>query len=384
MKRIAVVCTLYGPNGGTGRVTTEVIERYAADGNEVHVFCGDYDENFARKSHVSSINKLHITKIGILQQLDMLIKASRKVKPADYDLIYATGDYHLNPDIITLHILKRHGRKVIERLEKKGVLNNRHSAIKRIARKIYCPLLFELGERIVYRRDTATYVGVSRGVSEEFKKSFNEEGKKNVIVIPNGVDNKANAYDPESREHIRKELGIGQYDKVLLFAGSDWNRKRLDIAIELCSRHQELQLIVAGHDQPEEYIKRCEHLGILNRIHFVGFRKDIERFYSAADYFVFSSAYETFGLVAMEAMAAGMVVISNRLNGVEDFICDGRNGFLTDDESVESFDKKLCYILAHENKMDEIRKNASLTAAEFRWENCYAKYKALFDAYTRR
>lgn len=383
MKKIAVICTLYGPNGGTGRVTTEIIERYAADGNEVHVFCGQYDESFMKTSKITSIKKLNITKIGVLQQLDMLIKATRMVKRRSYDIVYTTGDYHLHPDIVTIHILKKYGRKEIERLEKKGVLKHGNMKPKDILRKIYCPLLFESGEQIVFRQTHAIYIGVSDGVIKEFQKKFDRKQTHKLYVIPNGVDEKKNAFDGEARYKIREELGMVESQKVMLFVGSDWKRKRLDVAIELCAKHQELRLIVAGHDEATPYQKLAAEYGCENRIFFVGFKKNIEKYYSACDYFIFTSAYETFGLVAIEAMAAGAIVISNKLNGVEDFIESGVNGFLTEDASTDSFDEKLNYILTHPELEEGIKRNAVKTAQNYSWEKCYSQYKRIFDDYKR-
>lgn len=384
MKKMAVICTLYGPNGGTGRVTTEIIERYAEDGNEIHVYCGKYDEDFIKNSKVTLIHRLNITSIGILQQLDMLIKATKSINRKDYDIIYCTGDYYLGPDIITIHILKKYGRKIIENLEKKGILKNTLPKWKKIVRKIYCPLLFEIGEKIVYRNDRITYIGVSAGVTREFKEEFDKKNKYNVRTIPNGVDTKKNAFSNKKRAEIREKLKIENDTKVLLFVGSDWIRKRLEIAIELCAFYRKTHLIIAGHDNPEEYIKLGERLGCLDRLHFVGFKKNIEDYYSVGDVFLFTSVYETFGLVALEAMAAGMIVISNKVSGVEEYIESGVNGFLTEDASLESFKCKLGYILQHPEMEETVKQNAISTAQEYSWDICYNQYKKIFDDYTRK
>ena len=383
MRKIAVICTLYGPHGGTGRVTTEIIERYASDGNEVHIFCADYDNKFAEKSLVSSITKLNITNVGLLKQIDILRKASKVVKAKDYDIIYTTGDYHFNPDIVTIHILKKQGRKTIEALEKRGAIGRTNSRIKNILRKIYCPLVYEIGEQFVYRKKKTLFICVSDGVKREFCSEFGHMADR-VLSIPNAVDYNEYRYNAEKRRKIRKKLNINEDRKVILFAGSDWARKRLDVAIGVIAKFALVELVVAGHDNPLQYIEMAKMLKCQDRVHFVGFRNDIADFYSAADYFLFTSVYETFGLVALEAMAAGAIVISNRLNGVEDFINNGKNGFLTEDNTIESFSKIMQYILDNPQIEKMIRENAVDTAKSLNWESCYQEYKKIFDSYQRR
>ena len=382
MKKIAVVCTLYGPHGGTGRVTTEIMERYAADGNEVHVFCPECDERFLENSAVTCLHKLKVTNIGVLKQLDLLLKASIAVKPKDYDIVYATGDYHIKPDIVTIHTLKKYGRKTIEALEKTGELEKTTDWIKDLLRKVYCPLIFELGEQFVYRRSNTKFICVSAGVKRNFCDEFHADSQK-VAVIPNAISFEEYSYKQAARDRIRQDLCISESQKVVLFVGSDWKRKRLDTAIKVISNFPQLLLIVAGHDDPVSYQELAKKLGCNQRVLFVGFRNDINDFYSAADYFLFTSVYETFGLVALEAMAAGLVVISNKLNGVEDYIENGVNGYLTENASEEAFTDVFRQILSSKELEFSIKNNATITAKMNNWDNCYMQYKQIFDTYQR-
>ncbi len=383
MKKIAVICTLYGPNGGTGRVTTEIFERYAADGNEVHVFCADYDTEYAKTSAVTRIVPLPVTSVGVLKQLHFLAKATHAVKKSDYDIVYCTGDYYLHPDIITIHTLKKLGRKTSEHYEKAGILHDERSAPKQLARKVYMPLFFESGEQIVYRNRDTVFVGVSDGVTQDFLRAFGTRRHPKVFTIPNGVDTRKNQRNDSARIRVRASLGVADTTPVMLFVGSDWGQKRLEVALHVLARFPQMHLVVAGHDNPGSFQALGAALGCAQRVHFVGFQKHIEDYYSAADYFIFPSAYETFGLVALEAMAAGMIVVSNDLNGVNSFIRSGENGYITADMRAESFIR--CFETIFENPQAEkpMREQAVKTAQSLTWENCYSQYKSLFDHYHR-
>ena len=71
-------------------------------------------------------------------------------------------------------------------------------------------------------------------------------------------------------------------------------------------------------------------MGLEQRVVFAGMQKDVRPFLWAADAFILPSAYETFSLVAYEAAAAGLPLIAPPLNGIEELIRDGENGFVVD------------------------------------------------------
>lgn len=377
MSKMAVICTFYGPNGGTGRVTTEIIERYAKEGHDIHVYCAKFDEEFVKTSLVK-IHHLPITKVGVIQQVHFLFRASLAVKRNNYDLIYTTGDYYIKPDVVTIHGLKKHGRKQIEQMEKEGILRRTISPLKYLARQIYCPLVYEIGEQLVYRRNDILFVGVSGGASRDFVRCF---GQKNVCTVNNGVDFEKNKFNISAYKKIRSELGIKDNQKVLLFVGSEWIRKRLDVAISACAKMENTQLIVLGHDEIGEYKKMAENLKCDSRVHFLGFTKNVEDYYSASDYFLFPTAYETFGLVALEAMAAGCVVIANPVNGVCDYIKHKENGFLVKKNIPDEYVDLIHLCEKNEHLRKQVKKNAVQTASTMTWEDCYQGYKTIFDKY---
>lgn len=382
MKKIAVICTLYGYSGGTGRVTAEITERYAAEGNEVHVYCTNYEKDLIDKSKITSITKIKITKIGILQPLHLLIKSSFLINRKEFDFVYSTGDIYYHPDIVTVHTLKKVARKKISTAEKNKLIEKKYGFLKNIARSIYCPLFFEIGELFVYTKDIV-FIGVSKGVTEELIENFKRKKTKNIFIIENGVDFEYFKKNLAIRYEVRRKYNIEDKIKVCLFIGSDWSRKRLDTAIEIISKIPNIVLFVAGHDDPEPFKEMTKKLNCSDRIFFVGFVKDIKKYYSASDIYIFTSIYETFGLVALESMAAGIVVISNKLNGVEDYIEDGRNGFICRSGLVSEFVDKIKILLTNPELELSIVDNAIETAKMKSWDQVYKQYKDIFDNFTR-
>ena len=120
-----------------------------------------------------------------------------------------------------------------------------------------------------------------------------------------------------------------------MFVGGDWERKGLRFAIEALSTAREWALVVAGVGDEVEYTKLARRLSVHDRVFFIGHRSDMPRLYAAADAFLLPSSYEAFPLVSLEAAAAGLPLLITRLNGVEEVLEDGMNGwFIQRDAAV--------------------------------------------------
>lgn len=374
--KIAVVCTQYGPHGGTGRVTTEVFERFARDGHHVDVFCGKHEKGI--NYEVSSITDLGLRAKGIFLQLEMLYRATKRVRPEDYDILYATGDYHKSPDVVTIHSLASLQRRAREGLEASGHIE-RAGLAKRLARKIYMPWIFELGEKVCYPNRDPLYVAVSNGTARDFADEFHNGSMDRIRVVENGVDPTRFYRNDENRKELRKKYSIDEDAPVALFAGSDWGRKRIDVALAAVGRVPGLKLVVVGRDDPSKYWRYVEKAGCEDRVVFVGFTTEIEAFYSMADYFLFPTAYETFGLVALEAMSCGCVVLASPVNGCVDFIRNGENGFLCDFGDVGAYENRLEIAMSDPSLRNRIAVAARATAEQMSWENVYRRYRGVFE-----
>lgn len=182
--------------------------------------------------------------------------------------------------------------------------------------------LARAGERWCYRPGRVRSIAaVSEGVAREVGRYF--PGVP-VVVTPNGVDLDRFRPDGERRAAVRANVGIPDDDVVALFVGGDWERKGLEVALRgiAAADVARLRLWVVGAGDAERYAALAAELGLGDRVTFFGRRDDTERYYSAADVFVFPSAYEADPLVTYEALAAGLPVVGSAVSGVEDLVDD--------------------------------------------------------------
>lgn len=140
-----------------------------------------------------------------------------------------------------------------------------------------------------------------------------------------------------------KNVQLLSYRK-LLYVGSMVKRKGLDLLLEALKYvKQEFQLRIVGNGNESEIAEirqLAEKNGIENKIVFCGFKqgKSLIQEYKDADIFVFPSREDCFGLVLVEALCAGVPIISSKYaDGAYDVVEEGKNGLLVDPYHAEEF-----------------------------------------------
>ena len=132
--------------------------------------------------------------------------------------------------------------------------------------------------------------------------------------------------------------------KRILYVGTLIDRKNADkILIALSKLPFQFEFTVIGEGVNLEMLKKLSKLGIDSHVFFKGFIqiKEVFEEMDKHDYFVMQSINETFGLVYLEAMSRGMVVVGMRHTGIDGIIVDQKNGFLCENESQRSITSKI-------------------------------------------
>ena len=158
----------------------------------------------------------------------------------------------------------------------------------------------------------------------------------------------------------------------VLFVGGNMQRKGLPVLIraagEVRARLPGTEFWVVGQDKAAQHMKDlCRSCGVEAAFRFFGLRSQGELldFYAQADAFVMPSLVEAFGVVFLEAMAAGVPVIGTRAGGIPELIEHGRNGLLAEPEDSAGLADLLCRVLADASLQHRLRENGLRTAREF-------------------
>lgn len=192
--------------------------------------------------------------------------------------------------------------------------------------------------------------------------------KNNFRVLPNAIDTKSYSYNPSTRKRIRNEFGIADTTFAVGFVGRLYYQKNpermLSIFNEICKLHPDSHLVIVGdyksYAKFDGLKKYAEENGFSDKITYTGLRKDVPDVMQAFDAFVLPSRYEGFGIVYIEAQAAGLMTFGTAKVVPEEVDCTPLMHFIDSQSEDKIWAKQIL-----ENSLDYERKD---TAKEI--ENC--------------
>lgn len=218
-------------------------------------------------------------------------------------------------------------------------------------------------------------------VSEDLKKDtlsfFNI--KKNIEVIPNFVD-------LEKYKHVHENCDrsvLADDDEKIITHISNFRKvKRIDDIINsfyLINKQINSKLILLG-DGPERIKaeKLCDELNLNEKVLFLGASNETAKILCLSDVFVLASTTESFGLVALEAMASSVPVVSTNSGGLPEVNKNGFSGYLSDVGDINSMAKNAIKILEDSKKLINFKKNAKQQANKFDVHNIVPSYENIY------
>lgn len=325
-------------------------------------------KNNVRVIHLKVGERRNVKKdelINLVPEFSLKIKSFIKERSLSYQIIYA--HYYLSglcaeilsydlavPFILTFHTL--------------GVLKKIYGSKPNTKRILLEEKVAEASARII--------------VSTELEKKslqdyYGVPGSK-IVVLPPGVD--TNLFHQRSKDESRSRLNLPEEKRIILFVGRIDPIKGLTNLVasvhQLVRLHPDFEenflvLLVGGQvhsrafwQQPEVIrVKRMiERKGLSCCVKFLGAKphRQLIYYYSAADVVVLPSAYESFGLVIMEAMACGRAVLASRVGGLKFLVENEKTGMLFANKNRRQLSQKLWLLLQD----SELRKKLGAEAAK--------------------
>ena len=220
-------------------------------------------------------------------------------------------------------------------------------------------------ERELFRGDsTRRVISISEKITRDIV-SLYDYPREQISMIRNGVP-QVGVLTSQQREQARQELGIASEGKIILFVGTGWERKGLHFAIQAVeSLHDPMvNLLVAGKGNMHRYASPV--------VRFLGPVKNMTTVYSAADIFITPTIFEPFSLAALEALSAGLPVITSRAAGISEIMAQGEHGEIIESPSdipalTESL-KKWLHIMSDPKRKIEVQNACSTLASGFTLE----------------
>ena len=218
---------------------------------------------------------------------------------------------------------------------------------------------------------------VSESLKEDTYQFF--DIKKNIEVIPNFIDPSLYLF----AEDIELRAQFAEKDEVIITHISNFRKvKRVDDVIRIFEGIQQqlsAKLLMVGDGPELHQVKNfAKELGIFDKVFFLGKSKRIEQITSISDVFLLPSETESFGLVALEAMASGVAVVSSNVGGLPEVNKDGVTGFLNEVGDIEGMIASVLTILKDKDTLARFKTNAIEHSQNFELNKIVPIYENLY------
>ena len=373
--KIGIVC--YPTFGGSGVLATELGKALAEKGHEIHFITyqqpvrlnGFHTNIFYHEVRVPTYPLFDYPPYELAlasTMVDVILNHDLDLIHAHYAIPHASAAYTAKQIV-----LQKTGRAV-------PVITTLHGTdITLVGRdKTYEPVVtFSINES-----DSIT--AVSDNLRAETFKHF--DIKKEIEVIHNFVD--VQRYNKKPVAAFRQVIAPNN-EKIIIHASNFRKIKRIDNVMEIFKNiHAALpaKLLMVG-DGPERPIAEdlTRQYGLEADIRFLGKQEQMEEILAVSDVFLLPSEYESFGLAALEAMAASTVVISSDAGGLNEININGVTGFTSPVGDVADMSKNAIELLQDEAKLKAFKQNALKEAKLFDIHHIIPKYEALYRKYCR-
>ena len=369
--KIGIVC--YPTYGGSGVVATELGIALSEQGHEVHFI--SYDQPF-RLDLFSE--KIYYHEVAVpdyplfeyapyeLNLTSKLVDVAMHEKLNILHVHYAIP--HASAAVNAKQILATYG------IELPIVTTLHGTDITLLGKdKSFKPVI----EYAINMSDAVTVV--SEALRKETLDYFNV--KKEIKTVPNFID--MSLYQQKVDHNLRSNFA--KEEEFLITHISNFRKvKRVKDVVKIFEKvNKEIpsKLLMIG-DGPERIKAEelCRKLGLAKKVKFLGKLRIIEKMLAISDVFVLPSETESFGLVALEAMASNTAIISTNSGGISEVNIEGRTGLLSNVGDVDKMAKDTISLLKNSELLERFKSNALAHAKSFALKNILPKYNTIYQS----
>lgn len=370
--RIGIVC--YPTFGGSGVLATELGKALADKGHLVHFITYQQPVRLSEFNANIFYHEVRVPTYPLFDyppyetalastMVDVIVNNQIDLLHVHYAIPHASAAY------MTKKILETQGKNI-------PVITTLHGTdITLVGRdKTFAPVVsFSINQS-----DAIT--AVSYNLREETNKIFPIQ--KEIEVIQNFVD--VRRFNKKPIDAFRKVIAPNK-EKIVIHASNFRRIKRVEDVVKIFAKiHKSVpsKLLFVG-DGPErptaESLSR--ELNIGDDIRFVGKQEQMEEILAIGDLFLLTSEYESFGLAALEAMAAGVPVISTNAGGLPEINEHGVTGYMSNIGDIESMSAHSVDLLKNEELLSKFKANAYAQAQKFDIQNIIPQYEQLYNRF---
>ncbi|MFP4979266.1 glycosyltransferase family 4 protein [Paenibacillus sp. CN-4] len=218
--------------------------------------------------------------------------------------------------------------------------------------------------------------------NEDYLRAKSYFKSKKVMYVPGvGIDTGKFKNVEIEKENVLKKLGV-QNKKLLLLSVGELNaNKNHEVVLKALKllNDSEIHYVICGEGRLKDYlVALIKELGLQEQVHLLGFRKDIPDICLISDIFIFPSKREGLGLAALEAMAAGLPIVTSNVHGIVDYSINGITGYSTNPKNVEGFANAIKLLATDSKLRNEMGHNNKERVEKYSLENVLNEMKTLY------
>ncbi|MBS4209784.1 N-acetyl-alpha-D-glucosaminyl L-malate synthase BshA [Bacillus sp. FJAT-50079] len=368
--KLKIGITCYPTVGGSGVIATELGKMLAERGHEIHFITSNLPFRLNIMHPNIFFHQVNVNQYSVFQyapyDIALASKMAEVIKREQLDILHV---HYAVPHAICAILAKQMAGTDVK------IVTTLHGTDITVLG--YDSTLVEAIKYGIEKSDCVT------AVSEALVKETMEliDPKKELEVIHNFIDERI--YKKVDADHLKTAYGISPHEKVLIHVSNFRPVKRVRdvvLAFAQIAKQIEAKLLLVG-DGPEKtsLYKLVQQLDIEHKVIFLGRQDHLEEVYSISDLMLLLSEKESFGLVALEAMACGVPCIGTNIGGIPEVIEDGVNGYVCELGDIEGIAAKAIQLLQNQQLFSEFSLNALATPEkQFRSEAIVSQYEQLY------
>lgn len=368
-KKLKIGITCYPTVGGSGIVATELGKLLAEKGHEIHFITSSLPFRLNKMYHNIYYHQVEVNQYSVFQYAPYDIALASKIAEVavreDLDLLHV--HYAIPHAVCAILAREMSGRDL-------KIVTTLHGTDITVLG--YDSSLSDAIRFGIERSDAVTAVSNSL-VAQTYDLI---KPNKEIRCIYNFVDDRVYQY---GASNLRKGYHIESHEKVLIHVSNFRTVKRVpDVVRAFAKVSAEIpaKLLLVG-DGPEMKMVSdlVNQLGIREKVLFLGKQENLEELYAISDLMLLLSEKESFGLVALEAMACGVPCIGTNTGGIPEVIMNGENGYICNLGDIQEIANKAITLLSDSALYHRFVNNAVSTAKEkFSAEKIVSEYEEVY------
>lgn len=370
MGKLKIGITCYPTVGGSGVVATELGKMLAEKGHEIHFISSSIPFRLNKMYHNIYYHQVEVNQYSVFQYppYDIAL-ASKMAEVANREKLDLLHVHYAIPHAVCAILAKQMSHRDIK------IVTTLHGTDITVLG--YDPSLTDAIKFGIEKSDVVT--AVSKALVDQTYALINPD--KQIETVYNFIDDRV--YQKSDARLLKSEFEISEDEKVIIHVSNFRPVKRVQDVVKSFAKIASVmpaKLLLVG-DGPEMTIvcKLVREYGVEDQVIFLGKQESLEELYSISDLMLLLSEKESFGLVALEAMACGVPCVGTNVGGVPEVINNGINGFICEVGDIEDISNKALAIL-NDKSLHQQFSNQSIETAKtkFKADQIVEQYEQIY------